>query len=321
MTTIYISYASDDTEFGRRLKKSLENLGYSVLSVTEELSPGEDWQDAFVEKLKDADAIVVVVSPVYKKKDWIRYEVPAAVAYARERGSPLVIPVLLGDVDPPPFIAPFAGIHVSNNDAEDSAEKIAQSLGRQVGIRRAKVERQQEYQLQVESSAANYIKKSLEQLEARESTYQTLAYLWYGLAYFTLLATVGFGVWRVLVTGPSTTTWPALVELAVIGVIVVGLLVALAKYAFSLGKSFMVEALRNADRRHAISYGEFYLRARGASIDWDEVKDAFQHWNIDKGSQFIRQQATDLDPQVFALVRDIVQALVTRERGSRDKGS
>jgi hypothetical protein len=125
---------------------------------------------------------------------------------------------------------------------------------------------------------------------------------------------VAFGVWRVLVTGPSTTTWPALVELAVTGVVVVGLLIALAKYAFSLGKSFMVEALRNADRRHAISFGEFYLRARGASIDWSEVKDEFQHWNIDKGSQFIGQQPSDLDPQVFALAIEFAKALVSKEK-------
>jgi hypothetical protein len=76
----------------------------------------------------------------------------------------------------------------------------------------------------------------------------------------------------------------------------------------------MVEALRNADRRHAISFGEFYLRARGASIDWSEVKDAFQHWNIDKGSQFIGQQTSDLDPQVFALAVDFAKVLLAKQK-------
>jgi hypothetical protein len=130
----------------------------------------------------------------------------------------------------------------------------------------------------------------------------------------TLLATVSFGVWRLLVRGPSTTEWTALVELVVTGIVVVGLLVALAKYAFSLGKSFMVEALRNADRRHAIKFGEFYLRAHGSAVEWTEIKEAFQHWNIDKGSQFIGQQAADLDPQVFATAVELAKVIVAREK-------
>ena len=135
------------------------------------------------------------------------------------------------------------------------------------------------------------------------------------IAYSTLLATVAFGIWRVLVKPPTTTDWPALVELAVTGVVVVGLLISLAKYAFSLGKSFMVEALRNADRRHAISFGKFYLRAHGSAVDWAEVKEVFQHWNIDKGSQFIGQQAADLDPQLFAMAIEIAKAILAQGKG------
>jgi hypothetical protein len=211
-------------------------------------------------------------------------------------------------------LAQFQGIFARGESAEDVALRIAEGLERISGIKLAKEEKRREVSKHVESSAAGFIQKSLEELRARERTYQRWAYIWYGLAYVTLLATVAFGVWRVLVKGPSTTDWPALVELTVTGVVVVGLLIALAKYAFTLGKSFMVEALRNADRRHAISFGEFYLRAHGSAVDWAEVKDAFQHWNIDKGSQFIGQQAADLDPQIFSMAVEVAKALLSREK-------
>lgn len=315
MATVFLSFANQDRDFARSLRKQLNVLGHEVWSFDEELTPGERWQEAVISRLKEVDAVVVVVSAISSKSTWIHHELGAAVAYARERGRPIIVPVVLGEVELPPQLAQFQGVFSPDTNAEDVAIKLAEGLERLAGIQRAKEEKRKEAQQHVESSAAVYIQKSLDELKARETTYQRWAYVWYSVAYVTLLVTVAFGVWRVLVTGPGTTTWPALVELAVTGILVVGLLIALAKYAFSLGKSFMVEALRNADRRHAISFGEFYLRARGASIDWGEVKDAFQHWNIDKGSQFIGQQPSDLDPQVFALAVEFAKAVVTKEKG------
>lgn len=315
MATVFLSFANQDRDFAQLLRKDLTALGHEVWSFDEQLTPGERWQETIIARLKEVDAVVVVISETSSKSTWIHHELGAAVAYARERGRPTIIPVVLGEVELPLQLAQFQAIFSTKADAEDVAFKLSEAFERLFGIRLAKEEKQQEAQKNVESSAAIYIEKSLNELKIRELTYQRWAYAWYSVAYITLLITVAFGVWRVLVTGPSTTAWPALVELAVTGIVVVGLLIALAKYAFSLGKSFMVEALRNADRRHAISFGEFYLRARGASVDWSEVKDAFQHWNIDKGSQFIGQQPSDLDPQVFALAVELAKALLAKEKG------
>jgi hypothetical protein len=90
------------------------------------------------------------------------------------------------------------------------------------------------------------------------------------------------------------------------------MLVALAKYAFTLGKSYMVEALRNADRRHAISFGEFYLKAFASQATWVEVKDAFQHWNIDRGSHFLSQDVREFDPQLVDTLAGLFRAIAAR---------
>ncbi|MCW0396990.1 MULTISPECIES: toll/interleukin-1 receptor domain-containing protein [Xanthomonas] len=317
MATVFLSFVNQDRAFAGPLRRALTELGHQVLSFDEQIAPGDRWQDTIIARLKDVDAVVVVVSEASAKSTWISHELGAAVAYARERGRPVIIPVVIGNVELPAQLAQFQGVFATSGDAEDAAIKLAEGLERLSGIQLAKAEKREQVSRLVQSSAADFIQKSLQQLESREKTYQRWAYTWYGLAYITLLATVAFGVWRVLVTGPSTSSWPALVELAVTGVVVVSLLITLAKYAFSLGKSFMVEALRNADRRHAISFGEFYLRAHGSAIEWAEVKDALQHWNIDKGSQFIGQQTTDLDPQVFSIALELAKAVIQREKSSR----
>jgi hypothetical protein len=309
MKKIFLSFANDDIDFATSLRDSLAHLNFDVWAFDAGLTPGEKWQDAIISRLREVDALVVVVSPASMNSPWIHHEVGAAVAYAAERGKPLIIPVVLGSARLPTSLAQYQGIFSKDNNAEEVALRLVEGLERQSGIQRAKEEEKQETHQQVQNSAAIYIQKSLGELKERETTYRRLAYFWYSLAYFTLLASVGFGVWRALVLNPSTKEWPSLAEVAITGLIVVGLLIALAKYAFSLGKSFMVEALRNADRRHAISFGEFYLQARGAAVDWKEVKEAFQHWNIDKGSNFIGQQATEFDPQVLTLALELARTI------------
>ncbi|WP_090808310.1 hypothetical protein [Paenibacillus sp. 276b] len=75
----------------------------------------------------------------------------------------------------------------------------------------------------------------------------------------------------------------------------------------------MVESLRNADRIHAISFGEFYLKTYGEKADWNEIKEAFQHWNIDKGSSFITQSTTEYDPKILKQLTDLLKNIASRK--------
>jgi hypothetical protein len=109
-------------------------------------------------------------------------------------------------------------------------------------------------------------------------------------------------------------SWQGLAHFAVLGVAIVAMLVALARYAFSLGKSFMVESLRNSDRRHAISLGEFYIKAFPDRLDWTILKDIFQQWNIDKGSAFLTQDGKDFDPELLAKAVEVARVLVEHEK-------
>jgi len=89
----------------------------------------------------------------------------------------------------------------------------------------------------------------------------------------------------------------SLILAALKALLVIGLLGACAKYAFSLGKSYASEALKCSDRIHAIRFGEFYLRAFGEKTQWSELKEVFQHWNIDRSSSFSTLDASSFDPK------------------------
>jgi nucleotide-binding universal stress UspA family protein len=319
MAKLFISHSYQDKDFAEDLKAKLVALGHTPWWFEDGISVGQKWQEAILDHLRDVDALVILVSEASSKSAWVNHELGAALAYSEERGTPIIIPVVIDKIDLVAPLSRYFAIYKASHTTEQIAEKISIALEKQAGVFKAKEEERTALQQKVEVSAASFIEKSLLELRERETTYRRLAYFWYSVAYATLVASAAFGVWRLLIQPTTPKDWSGLVEFAISGLLVLALLIGLAKYAFTLGKSFMVEALRNADRRHAISFGEFFLRAYGAHAQWSEVKEAFQNWNIDKGSHFIGQSGSEFDPQVLALAVDLAKAIAGRSESGAKK--
>jgi hypothetical protein len=90
------------------------------------------------------------------------------------------------------------------------------------------------------------------------------------------------------------------IEYIISNVLTLAIVIALSRLAFTLGKAFMTNALRNEDRIHAISFGEFFINAYGDEATHDEVRAVFSDWNIDKGTSFYSQSSNDFDPNVMS---------------------
>jgi hypothetical protein len=309
MANVYIAYQMNDSDYVRKLARLLEQRGHNVFFSGGDLRPGQMWEAELSDALRSADALLAIVSTSSSESKWLFTETGAALGYFRERGRPLVIPVLIEDVDIPAPLRSVQALFADGKDLGTVADEIERALESQIGQVKAREDQRREVQRKVEQTAAAYIKASLVNLKEREDTYRRMAYFWYVLALLSLSGGLAFGVWRAAIMHSAQPTWESLVQLALITILIVGVLGALSRFAFLLGKAFMVESLRNADRSHAISFGEFYLNAFGDKAEWKEVKEAFQHWNIDKGSSFIRQDAKDIDPQVLQTALDIAKAI------------
>ncbi len=70
--------------------------------------------------------------------------------------------------------------------------------------------------------------------------------------------------------------------------------------------------MKNADRSHAISFGKFYLDAYGASAKWEELKEAFQYWNINNESSFSKIDTNQYDPKFVELVVELSKIISSR---------
>jgi hypothetical protein len=79
----------------------------------------------------------------------------------------------------------------------------------------------------------------------------------------------------------------------------------------------MSESLKCSDRIHAIGFGKFYLKAYGEKATWLELKEVFQHWNIDRSSTFAALDSSQIDPQIIALISNVANTSVERLLGKK----
>ena len=174
----------------------------------------------------------------------------------------------------------------------------------------------EESRKKIERTSKDYVAAALETLDEKETQFHTLSKIWSGLGAVSLVVAIAFFAFLTLssvIALPNPITWEFMVFAVFKGLIAVALLAGLAKYSFLLGNSYMQEALKNADRRHAINFGKFYLESYGAAAEWSQVKEAFEHWNITGSNAFKRSNEAMPDISVLekaiALVERLGQAL------------
>jgi len=318
MAKIFISYHHEDQNLADQLAKLLRERDHDVVYSGDALTPGTEWRSVIKKQLSGSDITLALITPRSIQSEWVIAEANTAMAYVTERGRGSVIPVVFEKAPLPQTLREIHAIFADTNKIEEAIDKIDRAINALLGRQLAKEEHRKAERDKVEATAADYIKESQTELRSREKNYRRQAYFWYGAAYLALIAGVAASIWRANLVQSQTGDWKAVIELAIAGIILVGLILAVAKFSFTLGKSFMVEALRNADRSHAISFGEFYLKAFGDNLEWKEVKEAFQHWNIDRGSSFLTQDTGQFDPKLFETALDLAKVLTKTRTEAKD---
>ena len=95
MGHVFISYQNDDGEFVADVIRQIEGAGFSVWSDQERLRTGEGWREAIDQAIREAFALVVILSPVASQSQQINYEVTFALGVGVEVIVVLRAPVKL----------------------------------------------------------------------------------------------------------------------------------------------------------------------------------------------------------------------------------
>ncbi len=313
MANIYISYQRSDQPFVMELAQRLKNEGHTLGYDVDALSPGTDWRAVLDQRLKAAEVFIVVISESTSKSQYVLTEVGAARAYASESGRMLIVPLIIDESPPPLALQNIQAIIQPDKNLDEICHKIETAVSAFIGRRAAIDIEVSEVAKKLQTNAADYIKIAIDSLAGLEVRDRRLGYLWYSLGFFSLLIGISFGLFGLAATSQQTALPIESLILAVLkALLVIGLLGACAKYVFTLGKSYASEALKCSDRIHAIRFGEFYLRAFGEKTQWIELKEVFQHWNIDRTSSFSGIDASSFDPRFIESIVEFARLIPSK---------
>lgn len=187
---------------------------------------------------------------------------------------------------------------VRHHLAEEVARREAKLQQALLELQQEKERYNEESRKRIEKTSNGYVAEALELLDRKEKQFHRLSKIWAAIGALALVGGLGFFGYVSLTTAsalPVAITWEFIVFAMSKGLIAVALLAALARYSFLFSNSYMREALKNADRTHAINFGKFYLQSYGAAAEWSEVKEAFAHWNTTGSNAFNPSGASDID--------------------------
>ncbi|WCO00221.1 toll/interleukin-1 receptor domain-containing protein [Psychroserpens ponticola] len=322
MAKIYLSYQHQDIELIKKIGEDLKSRGHATIMDETIMKVGSDWRKELLSELKSSDGLLVLITNNSLNSKYVISEIGTTRAFIDENeNKKFLIPVIYGDIDIPDFIRDLYCIRLTDENYDEAIDKIDTSISSFIGKKEAVEEKETEKREFIERKAADYINIATDALKKRESQNKIVAYSCYTIGFLTLIAGVFFAIDGLKSVSEITDTievtpnivWISIVTLLLKSIIIIGLLLACSKYTFTLGKSFMHEALRNADRLHAISFGEFFIKAYGDKISsYNEINEIFQNWNIDKSSSFYELNTDTYDPKFSENLIDIIKSLTDK---------
>ena len=311
MARLFLAFPQDlaETDLAASLIRTLGREGHEV-ELADNIPPGEDTAKYRTRKIQEADAFVPVVLREISSSQ--EDDLGDALRSASTSGKPLIIPVLLADTVSPAEIAHLAAVRWKpGDDLVEIARPITRSLNLASERRREQRQKSADETKKIEVTSATFIDETMKSLRRESFNSRAQGVLWYVGGFLSLLggAAITYAAFGQFTSKAGDDGWALVALVAIKGIVGVGLLAACARYAFALGKSYTSEALKTSDRIHAIAFGRFYLQLYGTEAKWDEIKEAFQNWNIDRQSAFSGMDANQIDPKFMDKVVDLVNAV------------
>ena len=308
MSRIFLSYSHQDQDVVLAVSRELKALGHDITVDVDSVQPGQDWRKILATGLRASEVYVVFLSRKSLESPYVLSEIGAARAYAEGSERMLIVPVAIDDAPLPSIIEDILVLRAIDLDPKAVAEKIDRGISQYLGSRMAKEEEQVAFSKIVEVNSAIYVDEAIASQSQSERRNRATASIWYFGGFLSLIAGIAFVAFGVAeIASLASRGWTDFAIVALKSFVVVGLLGACSKYAFTLGKSYMSESLKCADRMHAIGFGKFYLKVYGAKATWPEVREAFQHWNIDRNSVFASLGSADFDPKLLESLLELLR--------------
>jgi hypothetical protein len=105
----FISYSRSDEAWATELSQALDTAGLDTWIDKHRLVAGSNWRDMLEDAARHANNIIVFVGPHQEPDAAQSREAEAVLQAVWDDPSKRVIPILMGDVEPPGFVRSAAG--------------------------------------------------------------------------------------------------------------------------------------------------------------------------------------------------------------------
>ncbi len=294
---IYLSYSHHDKDLAYKFKSYLTEQGFETIWDENLLTIGDDFNHKIKKALSEADIYLPLISENFQNSNFTQDELQTAIGYANINNYPVIFPYIIEGNQIPMNIANLLCL-VGTSDINSDLLKITYELNKIKGTIFAQQDINEKRVSRIEISLDSYLTDVFRKPERNELKDQLLAYFCYILSIAFLIAIIPF-ILRINLSYLHELDIIDTIVYSVKNIVGLSVLAALSRLAFILGKSFMVEAIRNGDRIHAISFGRFFIQAYGREATRQEIREVLGDWNIDKGSSFQTQDAKEIDPNIY----------------------
>ena len=131
MPKIFISYSSDARPWAKKLSKLLESKGVPIWTDFKSLKPGQDFLEEIQGALDDAKCFVILMGPKYRIGRSQDLEMQVALQRTWADSKKRIIPVLVGDMEPPSFLKNWVPVRLQPGEPESSwIDKIYDAISR-----------------------------------------------------------------------------------------------------------------------------------------------------------------------------------------------
>lgn len=319
MSKILVVFSPKDYDFVNNLSNGLQESGHTII-ISDHSGPLKD--DYFNNDLKQSEVILALITEKSSDSEYFLSEMNAARSYAEAAKNVLFIPILYGETF---SSTAFDSINrrkisffiESEGDIGKTIRDINSAISVFKGHLAAKEEEQEKIDKEAQTNLSDFVIEAISSQQKSEAIYNKAAKRWYIVGYVSLsvgLLTTVYLASLVITANSTTSDYARTISTSLLNIVAIAILAALSKYAYSLGKSYMSEALKCSDRIHAIQFGKFFLKAYGEKANSSDIKEVFQHWNIDRNSTFSSLDSAQIDPKIVTMVVDIVSA-VTGKKG------
>ncbi len=125
MTHIFISYRSEDGDFADLVKNKIKDAGFDIRMDNDRINAGQDWRQRIDEGIKDALAVVLVMTPEAQASEYVTYEWAFALGCSIQ-----VIPIMFKATELHPRLEALQYLDFTNRSARrwDALIKLLRDL-------------------------------------------------------------------------------------------------------------------------------------------------------------------------------------------------